>query len=215
MMAQLTRIKAKLARLKRKDKDRVVFGAAKHNYRPGPVKTNAELKGFEAKYSITLPAGYLEFLRTIGDGGAGPYYGLEQLEDGIYADLDYKRKDELTDPSKPFLLTGPWNMELHDLGEEEYSRKRDEEYFDEKWTNGLLRICNFGCGVSINLVVNGADYGKIWVDDRCNEGGIYPDRYFGNEEKLDFLTWYELWLDKSLQELDDLPKQSWWQRLFA
>lgn len=56
----------------------------------------------------------------------------------------------------------------------------------------------------MNLVVNGKEYGNIWVDDRCNDGGIYPDRYFGNEERITFLAWYELWLDKSLSEVESV-----------
>lgn len=56
--------------------------------------------------------------------------------------------------------------------------------------------------VSINLVVNGPSYGEIWVDDRNNDNGVYPDFYFGNEERLGFLEWYELWLDKSIEEFE-------------
>lgn len=51
--------------------------------------------------------------------------------------------------------------------EEEY-HKLDEEYYSTKWANGLLKISNYGCGISLNLVVNGKEYGNIWFDDRCN-----------------------------------------------
>ena len=64
-----------------------------------------------------------------------------------------------------------------------------------------MRISNFGCGVIINLVVKGPEYGYIWADDRVNNNGIFPDRYFGNTEKLTFLGWYELWLEKALLKI--------------
>jgi len=50
----------------------------------------------------------------------------------------------------------------------------------------------------------------------------FPDPYFGNEGRITFLDWYELWLDKSLSQLPSLyanntpvktPK-SWWERIF-
>jgi hypothetical protein len=123
------------------------------------------------------------------------------IEDGLFQNLDYKRKTDLTNPALEFPLTEAWNLELADLEQEKYYQKKDDEYFDSKWSNGLLRLSNFGCGVSMNIVVNGKEYGNIWVDDRCNDGGIFPDRYFGNEERITFLAWYELWLDQSLAEV--------------
>lgn len=220
MTPQLARIKAKLADLERSDTARNVFGAFKHTYRLNQTATAAEISRFEQEYGIVLPEGYRSFLQIMGNGGAGPYYGLESLEDSLYDDLDYKTNR--IDPSKPFPLTEPWNMDLGDPEEDEavYSNK-EKEYFDPQWTNGLLRLSNFGCGVSINLVVNGAEYGKVWVDDRCNDGGLFPDHYFGNEERIGFLDWYERWLDKGLQQVNHLPPtkikppSKWWQRLFG
>jgi len=146
------------------------------------------------------------------------------LENGLYQDLDHKESDNLTNPALEFPLTEAWNLEFMDLEEGSYVETKEIEYFDNKWTNGLLRISNFGCGVSLNLVVNGKEYGNIWVDDRCNDGGIFPDPYFGNEGRISFLTWYELWLDKSLSQLlslygntNNIPvkiPKPWWERIF-
>ena len=36
----------------------------------------------------------------------------------------------------------------------------------------------------------------LWIDDRNSDGGIYPDG-----ERADFLTWYENWLDESLEQV--------------
>jgi hypothetical protein len=57
--------------------------------------------------------------------------------------------------------------------------------------------------VSLNLIVKGLSYGEIWTDDRANSNGIYPDHYMGNTERLGFLDWYELWLDRSINELNE------------
>ena len=197
-------MKSRLLELRRLDTGCAVFGSARHRYALNPVKTNAEIADFEKRFGIVLPEGYRLFLTTIGNGGAGPYYGLESLENSLFLDLDYKhnRPGELLDPSKPFPFTEPWNLAFDPqagASRDAAYQQFEERYSDDQWVSGLLRICNFGCGVSMNLVVNGREYGNIWVDSRCNDSGIYPD-HSGQVGRMDFLTWYELWLDKSLKE---------------
>jgi hypothetical protein len=189
----------KIQRLRIADPNFKIFGAFKHQYKCNPVLTLEEVKQFEDKYQINLPEGYRLFLTQIGNGGAGPYYGLESIEGGMLQDLDSRDKNDLVDPSKEFPLSEAWNMDY--MNEKEFTEEDEMEYYDKKYSNGLIRVSNFGCGISINLVVNGNQYGNIWTDDRVNGIGIYPENYFGNTEKIDFLTWYELWLDKSLMEV--------------
>ena len=195
-------VKQSLAKLKTLDKNYRVFGSSSHKYLLNPVLEEEKIKAFEDKYAVRLPEDYRRFLVEVGNGGAGPYYGLQALEDSLFIDLDYKRENEYLNPSKPFLFTEKWNMEFTgDYNNEQEYHAFEEEYFKETWANGLLRICNFGCGVSLNLVVNGSEYGNIWVDDRGSDGGIYPDPYFGQSERTQFLDWYVLWLNKSLGEI--------------
>lgn len=157
MDQQLKSIGRKLSALNQRDPRCSLFGARKHRYRLKATITESDVQAFEARHSIQLPPGYRQFILQIGNGGAGPYYGLESLTDESY------------------------------LGPDE----------------SLLRVAEFGCGVWMNLVVSGNEYGNIWVDDRCNDAGLYPDTYFGNEGRLDFLSWYQLWLDTSLAEAPD------------
>jgi hypothetical protein len=67
--------------------------------------------------------------------------------------------------------------------------------------NGAIRICNYGCAIRLNLIVNGKEYNNVWTDDRANHEGIHPSYELGNTEKITFLDWYELWLDNSLKKL--------------
>lgn len=194
---------AKLSELRKVDCKFDTFGASSHKYQMNEKLSEDEICDFEQKHLITLPDEYGAFLKNVGNGGAGPYYGLQTLEDSLFADLDYKRSGEFVNPSIPFPFQEPWNMEFEGNEEDEEAYKKfEKEYFSEKWETGVLRICNFGCGVSLNLVVNGSEKGNIWVDDRGSDGGIYPDPYFEQTERTPFLDWYLLWLNMSLSELN-------------
>lgn len=204
---KLAAIAEKLALLRQRDASCKLFGADSHGYVLNPVLQEKQVAAFEKEHGIVLPAGYRHFLQVLGDGGAGPYYGLEPLERGLWAFLDADSADPLLDPALPFPFTTPWNMSFDGDEDDEVALARfEEEYFDTKWMTGALRICNFGCGVYLNLVLNGPEAGHIWVDDRCNSSGIYPDPYFGQQVdpvtgqggRINFLDWYELWLDQSL-----------------
>jgi hypothetical protein len=55
--------------------------------------------------------------------------------------------------------------------------KADSEnnpYFDSKFVQGAITIAHYGCGIYAMLVITGEQKGKIWIDDRTNDGGIYP-----------------------------------------
>lgn len=209
--AQIERIKEKLWRLKREDVAFEIFGSDVYEYKLNAPLSVDEINKFEKKYGIKLPAGYALFLQKIGNGGAGPFYGLARLENSVFSDMDYPNENNKVNPSLPFPLTEPLQMDL-----DRFEEFRDDKIFQEKYwsaenANGLLRLCNFGCGIFINLIVNGQEYGNMWTDNRSNDGGIYPSINLENypplelekEERLNFLDWYEFWLDKSLEKLEN------------
>src|SRR5437016_4283502 len=82
-MSDLGRVKEKLDRLRQKDAAFQVFGADQHEYRLNPCLTEAQIQKFERAYEITLPPDYRAFLMEVGNGGAGPYYGIVPLEDSV------------------------------------------------------------------------------------------------------------------------------------
>lgn len=153
---QLERMREKLITLRSLDPDLELFGAENHEYEMVPVWTQEDITQFEQKWRIELPEDYKVWLLHMGTGGAGPYYGLENPDDGVYAVLGYD--DELNAVSDPFQFTEAWNWNydwFDDSKEEEEWEALEHEYFDPKWSAGMLRISDFGCGVSMNLVVKG------------------------------------------------------------
>lgn len=226
MHEQINRIIKKIGQIKNLDKDFRLFGSQNHKYKINPTISIDNVKQFEQAHNVTLPKEYFEFITKIGNGGVGPFYGLEPFENCLYDDLDYKRSDSLLNPSKPFSHKQAWNMEFEtrideDKNEKEYENelsKFEEKYFNKELMNGVIAICNFGCGVNLNLVVNGQEYGNIWTDDRGSDNGIHPSNELGNKDKITFLNWYELWLDNSLNEIgkfstskEKQDTKPWWK----
>lgn len=81
--SQLARIQAKITTLKEKDVDLNLFGSESHAYKLNQPLSNQTIAAFENEHQIALPQGYRAFLEQIGDGGMGPYYGLETLVDFV------------------------------------------------------------------------------------------------------------------------------------
>jgi hypothetical protein len=55
---------------------RTVFGVIGHHFVLNPPLTEAEVVAFEQGHQVRLPPDYRHFLTSIGNGGAGPYYGV-------------------------------------------------------------------------------------------------------------------------------------------
>lgn len=115
-------VRSRLAQLARLDSDPRELGAASHRYRLRPVATPAEVSEAEARYGVALPEDYRAYMLTMGNGGAGPYYGVFRL--GCYRDgSDFYPWHEgpfPTSPGSPFVLTEAWNLPAH------YLRERDD-----------------------------------------------------------------------------------------
>ncbi|MCC5607233.1 SMI1/KNR4 family protein [Nostoc sp. CHAB 5834] len=220
-MDKVLQLKKNLTQLAILDATFEVFGSESHQYQFKPCLSDKDIQVFESRYNITLPSEYRNFLLEIGNGGAGPGYGLSGLsgiesEDVIPEKLYSKNYKIL---SKPFTLTKAWNdLDLITKNNSDFVTNNNN-YFDNKFIQGTLNITNYGCGIYAMLIVTGEQSGKIWIDDRTNDNGIYPaclsfchafhdinpdDSYpnSNNEEQpLSFYEWYEDWLNRSLEQI--------------
>ncbi len=166
----------------------VVFGARTHKFKLNSVLSENDVKEFEQKHQIELPKDYFEFITTIGNGGAGPGYGLLPL---------HKWDKELfgTIPNDflqtPFPHNKLWN------NTELYDDDNEDEYSSYKYVTGAIRISHYGCGIMYMLIINGSERGHIWVDDRCSDYGIYS----AQEKPLSFENWYMEWLEASINKV--------------
>jgi hypothetical protein len=199
LMNRLERIKRKLDHLRQIDASRSIFGAESHQYQLNPCLSESQIRAFEQTYAIRLPDDYRSFLQTIGNGGAGPYYGIIPLERSL---RDWCREEDPLYPSKVFPLNT--NLELYTLD----PTADFERYMTSYYTQGTIDIGDYGCAIYFLLVVTGSEHGSIWVDDRASDGGIIVlTQQIDQDTRVDFLTWYENWLNTSIRDVQGMHRE--------
>lgn len=76
---QIKTVQGKLARLRDLDECYIVEGAEEHKYYLHPRLSERDLASYEKKMGILLPKDYRNFLKYVGNGGAGPLCGILPL----------------------------------------------------------------------------------------------------------------------------------------
>ena len=207
-----SQIQQKLAQLRRHDRSLVVFGADSHKYCLKPTASEQTVLAFEEHYGISLPPEYRRFIRTVGNGGAGPNYGIFSLDEAA-VELEYES------------ASSPWVSHLAKPFSPPQTFEEAEEL--DFLAPGVLPVCHHGCGSMVVLVVSGSERGNIWYWSNtwipCPQPGSYPSAAPNagsniesgkemtewqrwatkllakdNTYRIDFLDWYEEWLDEKL-----------------
>jgi hypothetical protein len=165
------------------------FGASRHQYRLGRRLSKLSVTAFESAHHVPLPDAYRDFLLKVGNGGAGPDYGLFPLDGQGLRDLERHERFQPGYLSTGFPHTEAWNRDTYPPGHDRphVDALSEDEYFDARWTNGTLVIAEFGSGAFHRLVTAGPARGQVWLDDRAADGGLVPE--------ADFYTWYSDWLN--------------------
>jgi hypothetical protein len=157
-----------------------------------------QLQDYEQKHGIALPYEYRRFLTDVGHGGAGPFNGLFALD---------SRDPEFInmfggDLGQPFPWTSSFNpdewQQGDDIGNVEGVEWDREGKYVGMFLPGALYLCHQGCAIRNFLVVSGPCKGEVWRDDQATRKGIFPE-VDEDKNRLRFLDWYELWLDKALR----------------
>ena len=164
-------------RLRTLDARRVVFGSERHAYCFNPPVRLERVEEFERAFNVRLPTPYRSFITNLGDGGAGPFYGIEPL------DFD-----------APQLLESFPHTEAFELP--------DDDATFELPIPGCITVAEYGCGIYFLLVVRGAAAGQIWVDARY-ETGISPvtDNHSVPET---FDSWWLRWMNTHLEQFEKI-----------
>jgi hypothetical protein len=208
----------KLRQLRELDPGFQIFGAIGHQYAVNQALTESEIAAFELKFGCRFPEQYRTFIAHVGNGGAGPFYGLFPL--GMHDDdfdlCPWDKGSLLGDPGKPFRFNGEWNLssdfmsqepdpdestseEDEDRMWEEWDAKLEAEYWASDLMDGAIPICHEGCALRNWLVVTGPLAGTVWMDYRADMGGVMPC-VGADGEPMSFQDWYLGWLDESISD---------------
>lgn len=193
---QIDQIRKKLNRLIELDQEKKIFGADIHQYQINTALSEQQLTDYEARYGIQIPADYRLYLQTIGDGGAGPFYGLLPLvENGEFT----------PDLSEDFPYTRENPLRLQMILDEDHQDQEWDHLLDQHYTDaekGIKILAHEGCGMYSILIMRGAEYGNVWYLDLANDVGAYPLTSPVTQGAMHFFEWIDLWLESALAELE-------------
>jgi hypothetical protein len=180
------------------------FGAETGGIPPlDPPLPEHEVASLEARLGVTLPEEYRGFITGVGNGGAGPAYGLFTLGHALRASKLDEHPGLLGTPF-PHLEaynpdTDPEVIAFWDRADRGEVSEEEEDEQVRRQAAGTLALCDEGCGYLHLLVVTGPARGTLWMDSRGADAGFIP---LG----ATFLQWYERWIDDVLAG----GRGTWW-----
>ncbi len=189
-------VREKLDFLKKYDRNFCIFGSAEHKYLLNEPLTKEQISFFEEKYEVELPAEYRTFIKEVGDGGAGPGYGLFPLFENESAHEHINLKNEflfLEDYDSDAYFEEQVTCECSDCSKchnKEVCLEYEDEMGRVRYQGGSLAVCFEGCTFYRRLIMNGERCGEVWAES-VGEGLKRVEEGF-NE-------WYCGWLDNSIE----------------
>ena len=180
-MLDIPKIKAVLKEASQWDMDYPIFGSHSHAHLFRPPLPMEELDAWEELMELRLPEDYRTYLTCLGNGGAGPAYGIAPFscplhdylqELAVFSDSQAQQFEDLARMWYEYFHTD--QDQLYDTYCEQTPEEQRIDYF--KWTqeryhsiesavkqplfrNGQLFIANQGCSDDIYLLLNGSNRG--------------------------------------------------------
>ena len=178
-----------------------MFGASGHKYRLNPPVDQEFVREMEKKYHFLLPEDYVQFITEVGDGGAGPDYGIipfgNFLKKAVSPGAEKFQEAYRCSLGKAFRLRPmqPDEVECQYAFSSKAYERNPENYFAEAEepdeytlcnTAGYFKLGTHGCQWDFGLVTTSDRRGQIFDTD--NEGGYCLAAY-------SFHEFYQSWLD--------------------
>lgn len=177
-----------------------MFGASAHQYRLNPPVSKTFVCEVEEKYHFLLPEDYVQFITEVGDGGAGPDYGISPFKTiltmGSSPGAEKFREAYRCSLANAFKLRPMESDEVEEyaFAREAYERNPEKFFVNDKEvdeytlcdTDGYLVLGTHGCQWDFGIITAGERRGQIFDTD--NELGY---RFIAHS----FSEFYQDWLD--------------------
>lgn len=171
-----------LEKAKAADPELKVFGASSHKYEFNAPADISEVRAFEQKHGIKLPENYVRVLTELGNGGAGPDYGLypvEKLGNGC-TDRIVTNTTFLDASLTPEI----WKQVMRGMNMVESDAEAYDKLLEQVVANAVV-IGTQGCTYDTILMCGGSENGKIvYIDWNMDED--YPPHF----THMTFDEWY-------------------------
>ncbi len=165
-----------------------VFGSSKHKYQLNPVISLEEVQAYEQRHKIKLPSEYVFFITQVGNGGAGPYYGIYPLD---------TTKECYEIAGTPFisskLTAQQWKEKWEPFEQKCNEESEDEDDLDnlydrtEKETQqGTYAVGTQGCTYETLAIAQGEEENQIFYVNSS-----WHSEYMPYNTEMSFLEWYE------------------------
>ena len=174
-------ILAKIRQLAALDRQHKAFGAYAHHYAFRPPASSADLAASEQRLGAALPPELRALYVELGDGGAGPGYGLlaSTMLQGRGASSPYPGVAALREAARRADASG----------------EQEDPYFEAPYDSivGLIPIIEEGCGHQTCLVASGPSAGRVV---HVSSDGFVVEAEGGLRHH------YERWLDVTITQFE-------------
>lgn len=173
-------IVVRLNRLKSIDRQLAALGAQQHRYLLNPLISRDGLRPIEHRLGVQLPETLRAFYSEVGNGGAGPHYGLQRAE-GLHGFR----------PHDPY----PGIESIRQQAAAEGSPPNERGYFEvpHEALAGLLAVIHEGCGHHVCLITAGSNVGNVVF--------VSADG-FVSETRDTLIDVYSRWLNSEIEQFE-------------
>ena len=166
----------------------------KHRFVFGPPLTERAIQAIENTHMVRLPEEYRTFLMVIGNGGKTSEYAPGPGYHGYSLQLSLAKLEGELAAKFPYESAWKPNFTAYKSPVDYYTELENPEH-----VQGTLEVSDYGCSWFARLVIKGPERGNVWFDDRGSDAGLYPHTINNaGLERVSFLTWYDQWLDESI-----------------
>lgn len=218
-MLDTQKIKSTLEYARLWEYDLTVFGSNGHLYCLNTPLDEEALSAWEAKHSLSLPQDYRDYLTKLGNGFAGPGYGIPPFSLELFQPAWKKPCLHAPEHAEEFDHLAHAIAEWYDMEEDEDGEEDDqEEALYDAWSerfncDGVLALGTNGCEGINGLALNGSTRG--FYLSLSSELEYYRSGELGIHNKP-FTVWVTEWLETVEQACSQLTQtqldRSKWER---